>query len=418
MRRRYSDRKILSLTAFILLLAMLLSSCGQGTEPIPQDPVGDPDPGIGELVPPEPIETPSPMDDADENRKLVCVNVNSLRIRNAPAGDILYEETYDNKQKERHAQRIAYEYFEEAEADGYRWLRIGDGEWIATKPEWITESYYGENFSMDDPNARIEFVEGDGWAPFLRDEILGLLDSLGQDETQIALSFFLKKTMPGLLYDYYRPIEFDIENLTNEMIGGIFHQLFFHGPDMLINLDDYPELNHVREQYADVIMNNNFPDSSPDDIFERRSYPDETITVWDYCYGTVGILPIVLEEHMNYLSYKYYGKMIDFRTCTDMLLYDPVEHAFAVLELIADGYGAGNLFPYIESYSVDGDIITATVVPLITPMGEMLIVEDSSGIFQEASLEEALAWAKQKAEVTVKITESGGYQLLKVDVID
>lgn len=366
-----------------------MSSCGHSTEPTPEEPPTEPI--IDEMQPDPPVD-PVDTSDADESRKFVCVNVNNLRIRNAPAGEILYE-TIGNEKREKYAQRIAYEYFEEAEADGYRWLRIGEDKWIATKPEWITESYYGENFSLDDPNARIEFVEGDGWAPYLWEEIPELLRSLGQDETQVALSMFLKKTMPGILYDYFRLIDFDVDNLTDEMRNSIFHQLFFHGFDMLINLEDYPELNHVREGYSDVLRNNCFPSSNPD-------------YTWDFCYGNAGILPVILEEHMNYLSNKYYGKMIDFRTCTDMLLYDPIDHAFAVLYPYGYGYGAGSTFLYIESYSIKGDIITATVVPMITLYGDKVEDNESLGIFSP------------NAEVTVKITESGDYQLLKVHALD
>ena len=419
-------KKTLSLILIFMMFVFPLAACSAQNEKIEESKEKTEE--LIEQNATRPEETPvdhiTPVKDnngtyIEDGQSLACLLINDLRIRDNPEGNLI-KEKWMGKERNAHATMKCYAYSDSVEKGGYKWLKIDDNRWIGTKPEWIKESFLNENKKLIDPDKRIKLVEGNGWAPcFINDEIDGLGKWLNMDETQKELSVFLKNVMPGVGHGRVKLVDFDSRNPSEEAKHAVFFQLIECGPLMLVNSGDYPNvLKHTEDLYYNSIVVYQEIDENSKEIVawvsDGKGYTDAELARMSAKSD-----PMILEEHLNYITEKYYGNVIDFRTTPLSSIYDFENKAYAVP--MGGGYGMEDSFPYVYDYEFEGNIITAHVIPLhyMSNLGsgdyELIdtIKEDYKPI-KKSEEDNYINNVAPRCEVKIRITDSGNYQLITV----
>ena len=402
------------IVSICLLIAILISGCGENAPELSRESsVAKEEDTITETEEvnstKSQIEEPVLAETPEQQVPIVCINTDYLRIRNAPNGDILTQ-TVDGKEYTIYAKRRGYVYTDTVEKDGYKWYCIGENQWIGTKPDWVVESYLGENFDLD-TDSRIPFEITGGYVPNLVSRHVDEISSyLELDDVQKDLLVFLNYTIPGLEFTGVRMSNLDMDNLSDEDISTILEHLFMRGPVMPLDAKHYPEL---LTKTAQLYLDNS--------TIERESDP---WVIDDNEYYTLeGVLwaPMYLEEHLNYISRTYYGEVIDFRTCDYVDFYDPENKIIVPIMPFITGVGGVDTLPYVYEYRIDDNMIIAKIAVAYVCDSDNgyspgVIFRGSEGI--EATKENIIQYAEQKAEVAIRISEDGQYQLRTVKIIN
>ena len=404
MNMRYcSFKSIIKLTTLIVtctLIVMLICACGSNTidsqesDPIEAD-------ISSETVTPEKdddkanTEQKVEIDEPEEVTPIVCVNVDYLRTRNAPSGDII-KETVNGQEHTIYAKRKGYVYSETVEKDGYKWYCIGENQWIGTEPDWIVESFLGEETGFE-INSRVTFENTGGWAPhWIYDQADVIAEGLRLDSVQKDLMVYLKYAVPGFEQSGARLFDMDMANLTDEARSQMLSHLLFQGPVMILYANDYPDLLH--ETAEKFYMNASIEYDSDQDSMMLEGYGSlENVNM---------AAPMFLEEHLDNLTEQLYGRIIDFRTCDAVDFYDPDNKVIVPHLPFITGFGAEDTIPYVYEYSIESNMITAKVAAVEIYLDRYDWPNDIVGT------------AQQRAEIVIAIAENGNYQVQSVRVIE